>query len=78
MRKAVSADIFSKKLEQKGVSALIATVILVAFAIGVGIMIMSFMSSLAKSQTESVSSSSVCASKGSLLIDTAMCTAQTL
>lgn len=57
----------------KAVSVLIATVILVAFAVSAAIIIMSFSASLAKSQTESVSARSVCASKGALFIDSAVC-----
>ncbi|MFZ3077802.1 MAG: LamG-like jellyroll fold domain-containing protein [Candidatus Aenigmatarchaeota archaeon] len=59
---------------KKAVSALIATVIVVAFTVSVAVIVTSFMTGVIKFQTDSASSQAVCAQKGSLLIDTAMCT----
>ncbi len=61
-------------MNSKAISPLIATVVLVAFAVSLSVMISSFMTSVTKDQTQTVSANSVCASKGALIIDSAMCT----
>ncbi len=57
----------------KALSALVVTIILVAFAIAAGLIVFSFSAGLVKFQTTSVSTQAVCAQKGALFLDSAMC-----
>ncbi|MBU3958124.1 MAG: hypothetical protein KKB25_03540, partial [Nanoarchaeota archaeon] len=61
-------------MSHKAISTFVAAVILAAFTVSAAIMVTSFLTGVIKFQTTSVSSQAVCAQKGALLIDTAMCT----
>ncbi len=58
---------------RKALSALVVTIVLVAFAIAAGLIVFSFSAGLVKFQTTSVSTQAVCAQKGSLFLDSSMC-----
>ncbi len=62
-----------KKINQKAVSPLIATVLIVAFTIAVAVIVVSSLTSVTKQQTEAVAAKEGCA-RGALDIFAASCT----